>query len=318
MKIENKIKQIEAILDHVYNRLGKCDICPRDCGVNRLKGEMGYCGAAEKLVVYTAFLHRGEEPAISGECGSGTIFFSGCNLKCVYCQNYKFSHSLKGKIMNEEKLAKIMLKLQDRGAHNINLVTPTHFLPQILKALLIAFKNGLTLPIVYNTSGYEKEEIIESINDIVDVYLIDMKYVISSLAKIYSHTEHYPFVNQKSIKKICAIKENVWNEDLMRQGVIVRHLVLPSHFEETIRVLSWVKENTPNAILSLMFQYQPYFKAKNYPELARRVNDVEYQQIKSFLEDFELDGWVQDLEPDEHLAGVHFDSTLDDLLDPSE
>lgn len=315
MAVEKKIDAIGLILDSLYERLESCDLCPRECGVNRTSGKKGYCGAGLKLVVYTAFLHQGEEPAISGERGSGTIFFSGCNLKCIYCQNYKFSHFEQGKTISEEDLAEIMLKLQKKGAHNINLVTPTHFLPQILKALLIAFRRGLELPVVYNTSGYEKEDILDLIGNIVDVYLTDMKYAVSSLALRYSHAENYPFFNQKGVKKMYRQKNVLWEGPLIKEGLIIRHLVLPSHFEETIRVLSWIKQNIPEALLSLMFQYQPYYKAEAYSEISRRVDRLEYNQIKSFLEDLELEGWIQDLNSEERLAGVHFDSSiLDDFL----
>ncbi|UCD15587.1 MAG: radical SAM protein [Candidatus Omnitrophota bacterium] len=315
MKLEYKIKLLEKNLDAFYRRLEKCDICPRECGINRLRQGRGYCGAGKDLVVYTAFLHKGEEPAISGEAGSGTIFFSGCNLKCIYCQNYKFSHSLKGKKITERQLADIMLKLQRRGAHNVNLVTPTHYLPQIMKALLIAFKEGLAVPIVYNSSGYEKKEVIDKCSDIIDIYLMDIKYMVASLSKRYSHAENYPLFNQKVIKTLCNSKSSVWEGRLLKKGLIIRHLVLPGHFEETIRVLSWVKENAPGAILSLMFQYQPYFKAASYPRINRRVNVSEFKQIKDFLEDSELEGWVQDLNSREKLAGPHFKPDFSGLLE---
>lgn len=314
---EDKIRWIEEKQDYFNKRLGKCDICPRNCGVNRLRGEKGYCGTAQDLVVYTAFLHRGEEPAISGERGSGTVFFSGCPLRCVYCQNYRFSHSGEGKVITPAELAAVMLKLQARGAHNLNLVTPTHFLPQILSALLIALEEGFNLPVVYNTSGYEQEEIIELIGGIVDIYLTDMKYIVSSLAERYSHAPDYPVFNQKVIKKMYQQKAVCWQGNLLQEGVIIRHLVLPSHFEDTIRVISWIKENTPGAILSLMFQYQPFFKAKLYPPIARPVNAAEYDQIRRFLEEIELHGWVQELAAAEDLSGVYFEAGWDDLFDSS-
>lgn len=308
MTVKDKIHAIEAITEPLSRRLEKCDICPRNCGVNRIKGERGYCGMDANLVVFTSFLHQGEEPAISGENGSGTIFFSGCNLKCVYCQNYKFSHLLEGKIIDEKKLADIMLELQRKGAHNINLVTPTHFLPQILGALLLAYSAGLDLPIVYNTSSFDKPEIISLINDIVDIYLADMKYVAADLAHRYSHALEYPFEAQKSIRKMYEAKQQpLFDNDLMKQGLVIRHLVLPGHFEDSLRVLLWIKEHTPQAYLSLMFQYQPYFKANKYAKISSRVNEYEYEQVRNFLEEIDLQGWAQDLNSNDNLAGVYFE-----------
>ena len=298
----------------LYKRWQSCSLCPRNCQVNRLEGQTGYCGAGKDLVVYTAFLHHGEEPGISGQRGSGTIFFSGCNLKCAYCQNYRFSHSMEGTRVTSSELAKIMLSLQERGAENINLVTPTHFLPQVLEALAISFQNGLRLPLVYNTSGYETEETVAILGEIVDVYLADMRYVTPSLAERYSNAPDYPLVNQRALHKMYRQKQTIWEGDLLKEGLVIRHLVLPSHLDETIKVLSWINENTPKAVISLMFQYQPYFKADLYPEINRRVNEAEYEQIMKFLDGLGLEGWVQDLSSREELAGVHFKPSLEGLL----
>ncbi len=298
----------------LYQRLQKCSLCPRDCQANRLEGQTGYCGAGKDLVVYTAFLHHGEEPGISGEGGSGTIFFSACNLKCVYCQNHRFSHSLEGNRVTSEDLAGLMLRLQEKGAENINLVTPTHFLPQILEALSIAFRTGLRLPLVYNTSGYEKAETIEILDGIVDVYLADMRYITPSVAERYSNAPDYPSVNQKSLQRMHQQKQTTWKGELLKEGTIVRHLVLPGHVDESIKVLTWINENIPRAIISLMFQYQPYFKAHLYPEIDRRVNEAEYNRTRDFLEGLDLEGWVQELSPEGELAGVHFKPSLEGLL----
>ncbi len=325
----------------LHERWQKCDLCPRDCQVNRLEGQTGYCGAGRQLVVYTAFLHHGEEPGISGKGGSGTVFFSGCNLKCVYCQNHRFSHSIgenrasieaagglpekgpgkgggshsfEGNRITSGDLARIMLSLQEKGAENINLVTPTHFLPPILEALSVAFRKGLRVPLVYNTSGYEKEEIIEILDGIVDVYLADLRYIAPSVAERYSNAPDYPAVNQGSLRKMYRQKKTRWEGELLKEGLVIRHLVLPGHADESMKALSWVEENIPQAIISLMFQYQPYFKAGLYPEINRRVNDVEYRQVRDFLEGLELEGWTQELSPEERLAGVHFKSTLERLI----
>jgi putative pyruvate formate lyase activating enzyme len=309
-----KAKLAAEKAEFLDKRLQECDLCPRDCHVDRSAGQTGHCGAGEELVVYTAFIHHGEEPGIRGVGGSGTIFFSGCNLKCVYCQNHRFSHSLEGSRITSQDLAKIMLRLQEKGAENINLVTPTHFLPQILAALSIAIQHGLRLPLVYNTSGYEKEETIEMLDGIVDVYLADMRYITPSLAERYSNAPNYPSVSQRSLQKMYKQKQNIWEGETLKEGLVVRHLVLPGHSEESSKVLSWINKNIPGAIISLMFQYQPYFKAHLYPEIDRRVNKAEYDKTRDFLKGLELEGWVQELSAGDELAGVHFKPSLEGLL----
>ena len=299
--MKNKIKWIEERLERIYKRLEKCDLCPRECGVNRLKGEKGFCGVGEEIVIYTAFIHKGEEPPIVGEKGSGTIFFSGCNLKCVYCQNYKFSHLLAGKIVSTQELAELILTLQDKGVENINLVTPTHFLPQILKSLLLAFKKGFNLPIVYNTSGYEKKENIEELKEIIDIYLPDMKYFNKQLAYRYSYAEDYPFFAKRAIREMYSQKE----KELNHPCLIIRHLVLPGHTEDTKDILLWINNNLSKSYVSVMFQYQPYFKAGNY-SINRRVTREEYEEILEFLGRLNLQGWIQELETHQELAGVYF------------
>jgi putative pyruvate formate lyase activating enzyme len=305
-KINEKINILQEIVPSLYKRLEECNLCPRNCRVNRLKGEKGYCGVGKDLVVYTYFLHQGEEPPISGKKGSGTIFFSGCSLKCVYCQNYKFSHFIRGKSIKEEELAEIMLNLQKQGAHNINLVTPTHFLPQILLSLSVAFKEGLNLPVVYNTSGYEKEEIVKAIDKIIDVYLTDARYIASDLALRYSNAENYPQINKKMIETLYSLKTNRWEDGLLKEGVITRVLVLPGYTEETVKMLKWLKNNFPDILVSVMFQYRPYFKASLYPEINRSISFSEYSKIKSIAENLGLKGWIQEFNPPQDLAGVNF------------
>jgi len=310
----DKAELIEEKLPLLYRQLQICHLCPRKCEANRLAGEVGYCGAGQEAVVYTAFLHHGEEPGISGTRGSGTVFFSGCNLKCVYCQNFRFSNSLEGTKVSNEDLARIMVRLQEKGAENINLVTPTHFLPWVMDGLAKAFRNGLTLPIVYNTSGYETVETVKLLGDAVDIYLADMRYITPSLAERYSQAPDYPAVNQASLRKMYDQKISVWEGPLVKQGLVIRHLVLPGGVDETIKVLRWVSENTPQAVISLMFQYQPYFKARLFPEIDRRVNEEEYERVMDFLDELELEGWTQDLLPEEDLAGVHFRPSLEGLI----
>jgi len=308
--LEKKAKLAKRSANHLGKRLSSCNICPRDCKVNRLRGERGYCGTDKDMVVYSAFLHHGEEPGISGQRGSGTIFFSGCNLKCIYCQNYKFSHTVVGKKVSEIDLAKTMLNLQKEGAHNINLVTPTHFIPQILNTLALAFKDGLNIPIVYNTSGYEKEEIVKYLEGIVDIYLTDLKYMDSSLAKQYSKASEYPIFASRSLLEMDRQVEPLTSGDLLKKGVVIRHLVLPDHINESKELLSWIKKNTPKALVSVMFQYQPYFRAYLHPQINRSINYQEYLEIKKFVEEVDLGGWVQDHNPKEDLAGPYFEPNI--------
>lgn len=311
MDRKNKIALLEIRLDPLYKRLENCDICPRECKVNRLAGQKGYCNTDNNIVVYTTFLHHGEEPLISGDKGSGTIFFSGCNLKCIYCQNHKFSHSIKGKVIDEIGLAEVMLDLQQKEAHNINLVTPTHFLPQILKGLLIALKEGLNIPIVYNTSGYEKKEIIEQLKGIVDIYLTDIKYISSTLAQTCSNALNYSIFCCETVKSMSNQSEKIFDNNILRNGLVIRHLVLPNHIDESKEILSWIKNYTPEALVSVMFQYKPYFRAQLYPPINRLINISEYKEIKDFIETLELNGWVQEFNPPDDLAGVHFTPELE-------
>ncbi|RKY39152.1 MAG: radical SAM protein [Candidatus Omnitrophota bacterium] len=304
-KNKNKIYKIKEKLDYFLAQWKNCRLCPRQCGVDRSK-EVGFCQIKE-LSVYTAFLHRGEEPPLVGEKGSGTIFFSGCNLRCIYCQNFKFSHLRQGKVLDEPQLASLMLKLQAQGAKNINLVTPTHFLPQIIKALLIAYQQGLNIPIVYNSSGYERPEIIKALEGIVDIYLVDMKYFTSSASWLGSRTKDYPFYNRKAVKAMYQqIDFPFWEEGLLKKGIIIRHLLLPTMVKEAKRILWWIKANTPQAYISVMFQYRPYFKASSVPRLNRPPSYEEYLELKKLVEEIGLQGWIQEFNPPEELAGVHF------------
>ncbi len=309
--VKSRIALIKERLDALYPCLEQCDICPRNCRVNRLKGETGFCGMDKNLFVYTAFLHQGEEPGISTAPGSGTVFFSGCNLKCLYCQNYKFSHLKQGQAVEEKGLAEIMLNLQRKGAVNINLVTPTHFLPQILKSLLRAYRGGLKLPLVYNTSGYEKAEVIAQLKGIIDVYLCDFRYMNPALAQEYSQASDYPRFCRESLREMQAQNpEVIWKGGILQKGLVVRQLVLPGQAKQSQSILSWLKENTPGSLTSVMFQYQPYFKAPDHPPLNRPLNRSEYAQIKELVEELGLEGWLQEFKPESRLAGPYFEPGL--------
>ncbi len=310
----DKASLIEEKLPLLYRQVQICRLCPRRCEANRAAGEKGYCGAGRDMVVYTAFLHHGEEPGISGDQGSGAIFFSGCNLRCVYCQNYRFSHSLEGTTVSPDDLARVMVRLQERGAENINLVTPTHFLPWVMDGLARALRQGLALPIVYNTSGYETVETVKVLGDAVDVYLADMRYVTPSLAERYSQAADYPEVNQRALRLMYEQKSALCQGVMVKEGLVVRLLVLPGGADETVRALTWISQNTPGALVSLMFQYQPYFRAGLYPEMDRTVSEDEYERVMEAVDELDIDGWVQDLTPEENLAGVHFRPSLEGWL----
>jgi putative pyruvate formate lyase activating enzyme len=307
----DKVAKIEKILPFFREQLKDCRSCPRECGVNRYK-QLGYCHSKEKAVFYSYFLHNGEEPPISGDKGSGTIFFSSCNLRCAYCQNYLFSHLQKGRQMSNHELADIMLKLQHQGAVNINLVTPTHFLASIVEALLIAFKKGLQIPIVYNSSGYEKNDILAKLDGIIDIYLLDAKYYSANLAKKLSQAPQYPKFNQQAIYEVYRQLPRVaFNKSgTMEKGVILRHLILPGYITETKQVLAWISRNLAkyDPFVSVMSQFKPYFRAKE-AGVSGCLSRQEYQEIASFLSQLEItNGWFQQYQPNDHLAGVYFRS----------
>jgi len=306
-KINKKIEFLEKKQDSLWKRLEKCSLCPRKCNVNRLKGQRGICGTDKELIVYAAFIHRGEEPPISGENGSGTIFFSGCSLRCIYCQNHEFSHKISGYTITHQELADIMLKLQDKKAHNINLVTPTHFLPLITAALIRAFKKGLTIPVVYNTSGYEDIEMVRILEHIVDIYLTDIKYIMPDTAHKLSNAMDYPHINRQAIIEMHNQKKNSYfSKGIMEEGIIIRHLIIPNHIEESKQILLWLKKYTPLSYISIMSQYQPYHKAYTHSDIKRRLTENEYYTIKDFVDKIGIEkGWFQEFDTASELAGIH-------------
>ncbi|WAM32253.1 radical SAM protein [Caldicellulosiruptor naganoensis] len=276
--------------------LESCTICPRECRVNRLKGEMGFCKIANGIKLSDAFLHFGEEPCISGKNGSGTVFFSGCNMGCVFCQNYEISQKRFGMYIDVEKLAMIFLNLQAKGAHNINLVTPTIYVPYIIDALEIAKRKGLNIPVVYNTSAYEKPETIELLRGYVDIFLPDLKHFDDWIAIKYSNAPLYFEYATKSILKMYELVGDVKIENgIMKKGIIIRHLVLPMHTDDSIKVLSWIRDNLKGKVLlSLMSQYYPAYRAGEYKEISRRLTKREYQKVVDFVLENGLDyGYIQ-------------------------
>ncbi|MCX5679673.1 MAG: radical SAM protein [Candidatus Omnitrophica bacterium] len=286
----------KAIL-HFEDSLSRCRICPRKCGLDRTKSELGYCRAGLRASVYSYLSHQGEEPPISGERGSGTIFFSRCNMKCVYCQNYRFSQLDEGKEVTTGELAEIMLSLEKRGCHNINLVSPTHYLPQILSALEEALGKGLSIPIVYNTSGYELKESIEALEGVIDIYLPDMRYSDNNMAKKYSDAPDYVDRNRESVLEMYRQVGDliVDTGGIARKGMIVRLLALPEGVSGTIKTLQFIKENiSKKTYLSIMSQYYPTFKAYSYPEISRGIGKEEYANVVDEAHLLGLnDVWVQ-------------------------
>jgi len=296
-KFLEKIHKIRSRLKKAFSLLSPCRLCPRECKVNRKKGETGFCQMGLFPKIASDNLHFGEEPPISGTQGSGTIFFSGCNLGCVFCQNYPISHLGNGKIVSFAELANRMLKLQARGAHNINLVTPTHFAPQIMASLYIAYQRGLSIPIVYNCGGYESLEMVRLWEGIIDIYMPDMKYADPHIAKRYSTAEDYPIVNRKVVLEMARqvgplqLDEN----GIAVKGLLIRHLVLPENFSGTEAILRFIaKKISPYTHISLMRQYFPAYKAVNLPPLNRKITEEEYQKALSALSCFGLEnGWIQ-------------------------
>jgi putative pyruvate formate lyase activating enzyme len=300
-----KLTRIEKVLPYFQQQLHACRLCPRDCGIDRTVSK-GYCNVSG-CKVYTYFLHKGEEPVITGTRGSGTVFFSGCSMHCVYCQNHEFSANDTGTEYSVNELAHLFLQLQEEGAHNINLVTPTHMLAYIIPALHRAFSQGLAIPLVYNTSSFERADLIEKLDGIVDIYLADYKYHSADTARAYSNASAYTDCIRSTLLQMYrqASEAEIDEQGIMLKGMIVRHLVLPSHGNESIKIIRWVKQHIPHVFLSLMSQYQPYHKAQGFATIANRLTADEYAKVTDVAVDLELDGWIQD-EPDESMAGVHF------------
>ncbi len=266
----------------------KCNLCPRKCKVDRKMGQAGVCGQTEELKVARAALHYWEEPCISGEKGSGAVFFSGCALHCVFCQNENIANGITGKNISIERLSEIFLELQEKGANNINLVTPGHFVPQIIRALDLAKKNGMNLPVVYNTSSYECIETIKMLDGYVDIYLPDFKYMSSALSAKYSHAADYAEVAETAIEEMVRQtgKARFINEDednLMLSGTIVRHLMLPGCMEDSKAVLKYLHETYGDTVyISIMNQFTPLSNVSGYPELNRKITEEEYEELVDY------------------------------------
>jgi putative pyruvate formate lyase activating enzyme len=298
-------------------RLGCCDICPRNCSVNRLKGEVGFCHSGLLPVVDTVCPHLGEEPPLSGTRGSGTVFFGNCNLRCVYCQNHQISQNWRkeqSKEMECQTLAEKLLYLQNElGCHNINFVSPSHFVPQILKTLLIAIPMGLKIPLVYNTSGYDSLETIKTLDGIIDIYLPDLRYASDKIAKFYSQAPNYVEHARNAIKEMYRQVGNLSLDEnnIARRGLIVRHLILPGRLAGSEESLTWLaKDLSAEVSISLMAQYYPTHRAGRFPALSRRITEAEYSEVLALLEKLGIEnGWIQEMSaPDSYQPDFERDS----------
>ena len=274
----------------------KCRICPRECGVNRVQGS-GYCGISgdrNTVRVAKVMLHFGEEPVISGTRGSGAVFFSGCNMGCVFCQNYKISSTGKGRDMSVNELGEIFLSLQERGAHNINLVTGTHFVPQIVTALEIV-KSRLNIPVVFNCGGYESVSALKMLDGLVDIYLPDVKYYDNAIAEKYSRARDYFEKASAALEEMVRQRgKYIIKNGLMKSGVIVRHLILPSCYKDSIRIFTELAKYRDKIMISLMRQYFPSGKAEEYPEINRKITTFEYRKVLDKCTELGFEGFTQE------------------------
>jgi putative pyruvate formate lyase activating enzyme len=288
------------------DQLTRCECCPRKCGVNRLEGKVGFCGIDSSIRISHAGLHLGEEPPISGTRGSGTIFFAGCNLRCVFCQNYQISQEFEqGRTwtLTTGELVSEMLRLQDEGAHNINFVSPSHVIFQMADAIQMAKGEGLAIPVVYNTNGYDSVDALGQIRGLVDIYLPDIKYLDDALGKRLSKVDDYagiiPGVLGEMLDQVGHLKAD--DDGIAVRGLLVRHLVLPGHLENSRRCLRFLADWSPDVFVSIMSQYSPQYRAGDYPEIDRTLIEEEYDAITDYALDLGLENaFVQELESQDH------------------
>ncbi|MFC1901768.1 radical SAM protein [Chloroflexota bacterium] len=300
-ELERRARALEA-------RLAACDICPRECGVNRLEGETGFCHSADRPIVSSFGAHHGEEPVLSGSRGSGTVFFGNCNMRCVYCQNHQISQDYQAQRQYEidsQVLPERLVYLQDElKCHNINFVSPSHFVPQIVKAVLAAVPMGLRLPLVYNTSSYDTVETLRELDGIVSVYLADLRYASDEWGRKFSETSDYVARSHAAIGEMYRQVGNldVDGEDIARKGLIVRHLILPHGLAGSEDSLGWLTgEISPEVAVSIMSQYYPAHRANQYPQLARKISYREYAEVVEIVDRLGIvNGWTQDMESPEN------------------
>jgi len=292
-ELSKRIKQL-------YSLFEQCRLCPWTCGVSREKGERGRCRASSRVKIAKALPHFGEEPVISGTRGSGTIFFSNCSLSCCYCQNYQISHGSLGREITVEELSAIMVDLQEKGCHNINLVSASHYMPPIIEALQTAAQHGLSIPIVYNSNGYENTTLLRILDGIIDIYLPDIKYASDMNANKYSSAVHYTRITRDALQEMFQqVGTLVVNDDgLAQKGLIIRHLVLPNGTSGTEQILEQLHCTFgPSVAVSIMGQYIPCFQAHKFPEINIRLSKNEYNKVIDIIESLGFEnGWIQDRE----------------------
>jgi putative pyruvate formate lyase activating enzyme len=287
------------IIPELYKRMAPCVLCPHHCGVDRLKGETGRCRTTREFSIASYTVHHGEEPPISGTKGSGTIFFSNCTLSCVFCQNYPISQLGHGKTYSVYGLTQCMMELQAKGVHNINFVTPSHVVPMIVEAAYNAWQQGLNIPLVYNSSGYEDIDTLKLLEGVIDIYLPDAKYADPAAAIRYSGAENYPDINKAALKEMYRQVGSLKVDDsgIALKGLIVRHLVLPGNSAGSAEVMRFIaRELSPQTHVSLMSQYHPAHETGSHPEIDRRITADEYQSILNVMKEEGMEnGWQQDL-----------------------
>ena len=291
------MKDIKDRIEKAQALLSSCRLCGNLCGVNRLKNQKGKCNSGKDLIIASHNVHFGEEPPISGTEGSGTIFFTNCSLRCIYCQNYPISQMGNGEVISIQELAEIMIKLQIQGCHNVNFVTPTHFIPQIIEAASYAWELGFSLPLVYNTSGYETVEALKLLRGIIDIYLVDMRYSDDQIASSYSSAKNYVKTNREAVKEMFFQVGDLTTDEkgIAICGLIIRHLILPRNLAGSKKTFEFIKKEIVDTVwISLMNQYFPANQAISHPLLSRRTNRKEYNSAqKEFLQSGLLNAWVQ-------------------------
>lgn len=279
--------ELEKRVSAGYEMLRECKLCARECGVDRLQGEKGHCKSGERVMISSARPHFGEEPPLVGRRGSGTIFLTNCNLGCVFCQNYDISHQGRGKEIETDEMANAMLALQGMGCHNINFVTPTHYIPQILAGLLIAVKNGLRVPLVHNCGGYESIDALKLLDGVFDIYMPDMKYGDNDAGKKYSRASDYFDVVTAAVSEMHRQVGDltVNSEGIAERGLLIRHLVLPGDLAGTGKIVEYISRLSKNSYVNIMAQYRPEYRALRYPELSRRISSKEFKDAISLAEE---------------------------------
>ena len=293
-------REWEEKIAALYDIASACALCPRNCGVNRFDNVRGFCSAPDQLTISSIFPHHGEEPPVSGTNGSGTVFFSYCTLKCCFCQNFQISHEYEGRTYSNEELADAMLELQNKGCHNINLVTSTHFMHRVVSALKIAVQKGLSIPIVYNCSGYESTTVLDLLNGIIDIYLPDMKYGCNVLASKYSSAPDYVERNRNAIRTMFRQTGSLKcdRNGIAYRGLCIRHLVLPGAVDSSMQILDFLKStfDPSDIFISLMSQYRPLYNAVSFSEINRMITGDEYNFVKDAFIDAGFQGFFQEIE----------------------